>query len=154
MGYKIECSLSVIHAKNTKMDHIPKALAAVAVPLLELYKQQWGCKNCFAIERLIDADCDGKNLTVGIASGGKQGIRLGADGAVKHLVSLVKEKESLLYNFEDNTRLVLTKNNNAIMYTFEMPPGTKIVKIDNPLLSLYKTIDMDSSELDAIAELK
>lgn len=120
--------------------------------------------NCFIIDRLIDAECvDGKTLAIGI--NGKvnpdnilshQGIRLGQDGDIKRLVSFIRADNGFVYNFEDNTRLTLTKNEktNKIIYAFEMPGKTIVKEMDDRIMGMYKTIGMSSSELDRIAELK
>lgn len=120
--------------------------------------------NCFTIDRLIDADCiDGKTLSIGVNGNdkpenilSKQGIRLGQDGDIKRLVSFFKADNALVYNFEDNTKLTMTKNNatNKIMYSFETPGKTVVKEMDDKIVKLYKTISMSSSELDRIAELK
>lgn len=120
--------------------------------------------NCFIIDRLIDAECiDGKTLAIGI--NGKvnpdnilshQGIRLGQDGDIKRLVSFIRADNGFVYNFEDNTRLTLTKNEktNKIMYAFEMPGKTVVKEMDARIMGMYKTIGMSSAELDRIAQLK
>jgi len=119
--------------------------------------------NCFTIDRLIDADCAGKNLTIGVNSKvnpdnmlSHQGIRLGQDGEIKRLVSFVKADNALIYNFEENTRLTLSKDDksNKIIYSFETPGKTVVKEMDNKIWSMYKTIGMSSKELDRIAELK
>jgi hypothetical protein len=119
--------------------------------------------NCFTIDRLIDADCAGKNLSIGVNSKvnpdnmlSHQGIRLGQDGEIKRLVSFVKADNALIYNFEENTRLTLTKDDktNRIMYAFETPGRTVVKEMDSKVWSLYKTIGLSSKELDRIAELK
>jgi hypothetical protein len=119
--------------------------------------------NCFTIDRLIDADCAGKNLTIGVNSKvnpdnmlSHQGIRLGQDGEIKRLVSFVKADNALIYNFEENTRLTLSKDDksNKIIYAFETPGKTVVKEMDNKIWSMYKTIGMSSKELDRIAELK
>ncbi len=119
--------------------------------------------NCFTIDRLIDPDCAGKPLSIGVNSRvnpdnmlSHQGIRLGQDGEIKRLVSFVKADNALIYNFEENTRLTLSKNNNTnkIMYSFEMPNKTVVKEMDDRVVAMYKTIGMSSSELDRIAELK
>jgi hypothetical protein len=119
--------------------------------------------NCFTIDRLIDADCAGKNLSIGVNSHinpdnmlSHQGIRLGQDGEIKRLVSFVKADNALIYNFEENTRLTLTKDDKTkkIMYSFEMPGKTVVKEMDNRIWSMYKTIGMSSKELDKIFELK
>ena len=119
--------------------------------------------NCFTIDRLIDADCAGNNLSIGVNSKvnpdnmlSHQGIRLGQDGEIKRLVSFVKADNALIYNFEENTRLTLTKDNktNKIMYAFETPGKTVVKEMDDRVLKMYKTIGMSSKELDKIVELK
>jgi hypothetical protein len=119
--------------------------------------------NCFTIDRLIDADCAGKNLSIGVNGHinpdnmlSHQGIRLGQDGEIKRLVSFVKADNALIYNFEENTRLTLTKDDktNKIMYAFETPGKTVVKEMDSKVWSMYKTIGMSSKELDKIAELK
>jgi hypothetical protein len=120
--------------------------------------------NCFTIDRLIDANCvDGKTLAIGINGNdnpdnilSKQGIRLGQYGDIKRLVSFIKADNTLVYNFEDNTRLTLTKNdkNNKIIYSFETPGKTVVKEMDDLVFQMYKTIGMASSELDRIVELK
>lgn len=120
--------------------------------------------NCFTIDRLVDAECvEGKNLTIGVNSKvnpdnmlSHQGIRLGQDGDIKRLVSFIRADNALVYNFEDNTRLTLTKNenNNKIMYAFETPGKTIVKEMDDRIVGMYKTIGMSSLELDKIAELK
>ncbi len=157
------------------------ALAALGVGTLLVYKKHYDNRviinfiddatnhikkrydNCFTIDRLIDADCAGKNLTIGVNSKvnpdnilSHQGIRLGQDGEIKRLVSFVKADNALIYNFEENTRLTLTKDDktNKIMYAFEMPGKTVVKEMDNKVWSMYKTIGMSSKELDKIAELK
>lgn len=120
--------------------------------------------NCFTIDRLIDSDCiDGKTLAIGVNGRdkpenmlSKQGIRLGQDGDIKRLVSFIKADNALVYNFEDNTRLTMTKNDktNKIMYSFETPGKTVVKEMDDRIVRMYKTIEMSSSELDKIAELK
>jgi hypothetical protein len=119
--------------------------------------------NCFTIDRLIDADCAGKNLSIGINSHvnpdnmlSHQGIRLGQDGEIKRLVSFVKADNALIYNFEENTRLTLAKDDKTskIIYSFETPGKTVVKEMDDRVWKMYKTIGMSSKELDKIVELK
>lgn len=157
------------------------ALAAAGVGTLLVYKKHYDNRviinfiddasnvikrrynNCFTIDRLIDADCAGKNLTIGINGHttpdnilSNQGIRLGQDGDIKRLVSFVKADNALIYNFEENTRLTLSKDEktNKVRYSFEMPGKTIVKEMDEKVWSMYKTIGMSSKELDKIAELK
>lgn len=119
--------------------------------------------NCFTIDRLIDANCDGEILSVGINNNNidnknilsHQGIRLGQYGDIKRLVSCIKNENCIVYNFEDNTRLTLTKKeNNKIIYSFEMPGKTVVKEMDQRIVNMYKTIGMASTELDKMVELK
>ncbi len=119
--------------------------------------------NCFTIDRLIDANCDGKSLSIGVNGHvnpnnmlSHQGIRLGQDGEIKRLVSFVKADNAFVYNFEDNTRLTLSKDNKTkkIMYAFETPGKTVVKQMDDRIWSMYKTIGLSSKELDNIAMLK
>lgn len=119
--------------------------------------------NCFIIDRLIDPNCDGKPLSIGINTNqvplnlmSRQGIRLGEDGNIKHLVSFLKVNNGLVYNFEDNTNLTLTKNekSNKITYSFQTTGKTVVKEMDDSVINRFKTIGMDSKELDSIAELK
>ena len=118
--------------------------------------------NCFTIDRLIDSNCDGEVLSIGINGNNNpnnilsnQGIRLGQYGDIKRLISYIKTENGLVYNFEDNIRLTLTKKeNNKILYTFEMPGKIVVKEMDDQVVMMYKTIGMSSTELDRIAELK
>lgn len=119
--------------------------------------------NYFIIDRIIDADCDGKLLVVGIKGGdnlsnslSKQGIRWGNTGQIKRLVSFVQlDKDGLVYNFEDDYRLTLTKTtNNKIMYAFEMKDNVVIKEMNEAVMRSWKPISMSSTELDKICELK
>jgi hypothetical protein len=119
--------------------------------------------NCFTIDRLIDANCDGKSLAIGVNGHvnpnnilSHQGIRLGQDGEIKRLVAFVKADNALIYNFEGNTRLTLTKDDKTkkIMYAFETPEKIVVKQMDDRIWSMYKTIGLSSAELDKVAELK
>lgn len=118
--------------------------------------------NCFTIDRLIDTNCDGKILSVGVNGNidynnilSHQGIRLGQYGDIKRLVSCITTDNCIIYNFEDNTRLTLTKkDNNKIIYSFEMPGKTVVKEMDERIVNMYKTIGMASTELDKMVELK
>jgi hypothetical protein len=118
---------------------------------------------CFTIDRLIDVDCAGKSLTIGVNSKvnpdnmlSHQGIRLGQDGEIKRLVSFVKADNALIYNFEENTCLTLAKDDKTskIRYSFETPGKTVVKEMDDRVWKMYKPIGMSSKELDKIVELK
>lgn len=109
----------------------------------------------FIIDRLIDVDCNAKTLSVGISKHG-QGIRWGQDDRIRHLKSFCLLNQSgLQYNFEDDWCLIINKNlDGRLVYCFQT--GTDIIKraeIDT-LLTTWKSISMNSVELDKISELK
>ena len=129
----------------------------VVKPLKDKYN------DCFTIDRIIDSDCDGKSLVIGVNPNishinilSNQGIRYGKDGKVKHLTSFVRADNGLIYGFEDSTKLTLIKDTqtNKIMYSFETPEKTVVKEMDDKIVQMYKTISFKSKELDAIAELK
>ena len=86
--------------------------------------------NHFIIDRIIDGDCLGKPLFIGVHkdpiksnSISSQGIRLGEDGEIKRLISFRNESNKLIYTFEDNTGLNLSVKDGT--YTYIAP--TEIV---------------------------
>lgn len=118
--------------------------------------------NCFIIDRLIDADCAGKVLSIGVSGNANpnnilsnQGIRWGQDGQIKRLVSCSKVDNGLIYEFEDNYRLILSKTDkNKIIYSFLTDNNINVKEIEDKILNYWKIISMNSSELDRIVELK
>ena len=84
--------------------------------------------NYFRINRLIDSDCSGKEVSIGVNP----------------------QKNP------DNTSLILAKNDktNKILYSFETPKNTVVKEMDDRIWPMYKTIGLSSNELDKIAELK
>jgi predicted Zn-dependent peptidase len=130
---------------------------SVDKPVREKYKE------CFTIDRIIDPDCDGKSLVIGVNPDtspinilSHQGIRHGEGGEIKHLTSFVRADNGLIYGFEGSTKLTLTKDKqtNKIMYSFETPEKTVVKEMDDIVVQKFKTISFRSKELDAIAELK
>jgi hypothetical protein len=119
--------------------------------------------NYFIIDRLLDNDCNGKILSLGINGNsnpnnilGSQCIRIGDDGDINRLISFIKTDNNLVYNFENNVSLVLYKNNlGKIIYSLKMGEDQVIVKeINETIIKMYKPISMASDELDAIVELQ
>lgn len=112
--------------------------------------------NYFKIDRLIDNNCNGKILKIGINGNNNdecQGIRYGDDD-IKFLKSFIKNNDELIYEFEDNYILKITKINNKLMYTFQKPGELIIKNIPEIFIKNFKTINMASTELDRIFELK
>lgn len=118
--------------------------------------------NCFTIDRIIDADCNGKLLSIGVNNHknpnnilSSQGIRWGQDGEIKRLVSFAKVDNGLIYNFEDNYRLTLNKTDkNKIIYSFEINNNVIVKEMTEIIRNSLKPISMSSTELDKIVELK
>jgi hypothetical protein len=118
--------------------------------------------NYFTIDRLIDADCQGKVLSVGVINNvnsnsilNYQGIRWGEDGQIKRLISSVKINNGLIYIFEDNYTLTLNRNDkNKIIYSFHTENDVIVKELDDKVVKYWKRISLNSSELDRIAELK
>ena len=115
----------------------------------------------FTIDRLIDGDCNGKTLTIGINGHNNpdnslsyQGIRWGQDGQIKRLVSFSKTDDGLIYNFEDNYKLTLNKINNKIIYSFEYENNLVVKEMPNIIIKSWKPISLTSTEFDKITELK
>ena len=96
----------------------------------------------------------GKNNPNNIIS--NQGIKLGEFSKIKRLNSFYKVDNGLVYNFEENTSLILTKKpeTNKVMFAFQTPEKTIVKEMNENILKNFKTIGMSSSELDKIAELK
>jgi hypothetical protein len=133
-------------------------------------EQQLRNPTCFTIDRILDSDCKGKTLTIGAHSYGDpnlplsgQGIRHGDNEPIKRLLEFKKaaDGKTLNYLFENNTRLsVMKAEKGDVRYTFETPQGGRappifVAKAMDPLLVRnFKSIGMNSAELDAIAELR
>jgi hypothetical protein len=108
--------------------------------------------NHFIIDRIIDGDCLGKPLFIGIHKDpinsntvSSQGIRLGEDGEIKRLISFKNSSNKLTYTFEDDTTLTFSPKDGT--YTYKM--HTQEVADKKCDISKYKPISMDlSSEFD------
>ncbi len=117
--------------------------------------------NCFLVDRLIDSNCNGSTLHIGIS--GKvnpnnifshQGIRLGQNGKIRKLISCVKVNNGVILEFEDNIKLIIVKNDKKeIIYTLSKPEVQVTKEISQQILSIYKPIGMSSTELDSIADI-
>jgi hypothetical protein len=106
--------------------------------------------NHFIIDRIIDGDCMGKPLFIGVHkdpiasnSVSSQGIRLGEKGEIKRLISFKQEPNELRYRFEDNISLIFSVKDGINTYTYISPTQTVVDKKFN--IDGYKTIGMGSS---------
>jgi hypothetical protein len=120
-------------------------------------------KDCFTIDRIIDADCNGHSLVIGVNPNidhnnilSHQGIRYGKDGEIKRLTSFIRADNGLVYSFEGTQKLTLTKDNETrkIRYSYETPENTVVKEMDDYIVKMFKPVAFHSKELDAIAELK
>jgi hypothetical protein len=117
----------------------------------------------FLIDRILIANVEplkGKNIVVGVTGQhdpqnvlSHQGIRI-ADGSIQKLLSASKTQNGLSYDFEDNTKLVFMKKNEGIVYSLQSFEHAIVGVMDPILISNYKTIGLNSEELDMIHELK
>jgi hypothetical protein len=108
----------------------------------------------FRIDRIIDGSAENnmKPVTIGIIKNGQQGIRIGEYGEPINILKGFEKKENeLQYKFENDVEMYLTrKTDNAIEYEINSPYH----KQKGYLRGEYKTISMESSELDEIEGLQ
>jgi len=113
----------------------------------------------FIFERVID----GENLIyIGVLNGKKtnmlstQGIRFGNNGKIKRLLKFNENKDSLNYEFEEDTSLSLIKrNNNFIIINYkDCISEINIIKpMESIIKDFYKPINFGSSyEFDKICD--
>ena len=112
-------------------------------------------KPCFyLIHRVLDADCDGKILRIGVFNDGKQGISIEKDKLQpKGFITHFKDVGKLVYHFEDRHQLTVFIQDNDIWYTLYTPDTNITKRLDRYIVEHYKTMDFDSKELDLIMEL-
>jgi len=124
---------------------------------------------CFSIDRILDADCKGRTLAIGVHSKGdpalplsNQGLRHGDGQPIRRLLKFERSPDgkALHYTFEEGARLSIIPNKTQkgeVVYSLDLPvpPYTVIAKTIDPIvLRNFKPIGMNSAELDAIAELR
>jgi hypothetical protein len=73
------------------------------------------------------------------------------NGPLKSLVSFTETQNSLIYNFEDNTKLQLTKRENDIVYHIKTEDIEYTSNVNPVVRNHWKTISLASEELDKIA---
>ncbi len=81
---------------------------------------------------------------------GKQVIRVN-DGSLKPLVSFTETNNSLIYDFEDNVKLQLTKRDDDIVYHIKTNDIDHTSLVNPSIRKNWKTISLTSNELDKIA---
>lgn len=115
--------------------------------------------NTFTIHRVVDENCMGKVLSVGV-NGFKnpnyQGIRLGDDSQIHKLVKFTKTENKLTYEFENNLTLIIyMTEKKELLYSLETNNESVEMKdIDNKVRESWKTISMTSNELDELLQLQ
>lgn len=108
-------------------------------------------------DRLIDAE---NNIYIGIVSKNQsnpyssQAIRIGIDGKLKRLEKFIELDNNLIFEYEDNTTMTLSKKNNDIIINVKEPDtSTNIIKpMDQITRKIYKDISWKtmSDEYDKI----
>jgi hypothetical protein len=108
----------------------------------------------FRIDRIIDGSAENnmKPITIGIMRNGYQGIRIGEYGdPINVLKALEKKENELEYKFENDVEMrVALNSDNTIKYEINSPHH----KQKGYLRGEYKTISMESRELDEIEGLQ
>jgi hypothetical protein len=110
--------------------------------------------DAFLIHRVLDGDCSGCVLSVGVhAHTGRQGIRWGDDGRV-HLLTCANrdDAERLVYEFEGDVQLTLMHGSPAgrSMYQFDSPEICITKEFDDVVVRTFKPISFNSVDLDAM----
>lgn len=122
----------------------------------EAYPKKKKLGEYFSFERIIDGDCQGKAIIIGMTPCGDSlcdGIRIGIGNPIARLVSQsVGPDGALTFNFEGNIQLIIHKGPmiDTIYYTLI----TSELRVQKPFTNGYKTIVVAKSEFDKIAELK
>lgn len=122
-----------------------------------LKMDRWG--ETLKKDRLIDGE---NGVYIGIVSKSKlnpyssQAIRIGVDGKLKRLEKFIELDNNLIYEYEDNTTMTLSKKNNDIVINIKEPAtSTNIVKpMDNVVRGMFKEIKWNtmSDEYDKISK--
>ena len=124
-------------------------------------------KDQFKIERILAGNCDflpetadaDRNIRVGITSNkddplnplGRQAIKIGNSDAFR-LHSFTATPEQITYVFDKNVQLSIMKRRDSVVYSLKTPELDITREIDPTIRRLFKTIDMDSAEIDRMKE--
>jgi hypothetical protein len=119
-------------------------------------------KNTFTIDRIIDADCFGQVLYIGVngyENPNFQGIRLGGEGEIYKLLKCTRYENKLQYEFENNITLFIYMTEQKDLYYSLEFVGTHHILIENKVIDnkvreSWKTISMGSKDLDELLQLK
>lgn len=138
--------------------YIYSAFSIIITVSFYLFKQilKPPSKDYFHISNVIDTDCNGEILEIGVHGFKKynnvlsnQGIRIGNNN-INCLISFSKCNNSLIYEFENDIRLTLIKNKNNIMYSLKNTDNIIVKYINKNIWNMKKTINMNSLEIDEI----
>lgn len=124
-------------------------------------------KDQFKMERILAGNCDflpetadkDRNIRVGIISNkdeplnplGRQAIKIGNSDAFK-LHSFTATPEQITYIFDKNVQLSIMKRRDSVVYNLKTPELDVTREIDPTIRRLFKTIDLDSAEIDRMKE--
>lgn len=136
---------------------IASIITIVGIYLLK-HKSTPQLRDYFHISNMIDTDCNGDCLEMGVHGFknpnnilSNQGIRIGNNN-INCLISFSKSNNSLIYEFENDIQLVLIKNenNNDIIYSLKTPDRTIVKYINKDIWNIRRSIKMNSAEIDEI----
>lgn len=121
--------------------------------------------NSLKMERIIAGNCDflpesqERNIRIGIATNhedpsnplGRQVIKIGDQGPFR-LHAFSSSPEQLTFAFEKNVHLTIMKRRGSVLYNIKTNDLDITREIDEPIRKMFKTMDLDSQELDKIKE--
>lgn len=107
-------------------------------------------QNHLVIERILDANCNGYELRVGVDNKGVQSISV-RPGELKRLLDFKQSSNSLQYEFEDSVLLSIKRDDGGqLYYKLIYPDGV----VEKPIQISYKPIYAFSTNLDHIYGLE
>jgi hypothetical protein len=121
--------------------------------------------NPLKMERIIAGNCDflpesqERNIRIGIATNhedpsnplGRQVIKIGDQGPFR-LHAFSSSPDQIMYAFEKNVHLTIMKRRGSVLYNLKTDELDITREIDEPIRKMFKTMDLDSQELDKIKE--
>jgi hypothetical protein len=134
---------------------VPTVAIGVGAYYLLKYSDNNSYSNSFTIDRIVDDDCMDNVLYIGV-NGNGQGMRIGLFGKIKKLLHFEKDEDKLVYTFEDRHILTIhLTEKEDLMYSLESPKiKVEYKHIHNSIRYAWKTISLNSTELDELLKLK
>lgn len=109
---------------------------------------------CLKYDRLIDGE---NKIYIGIVAKkplhnlySSQAIRIGEYGKLKRLENFIETPNSLIFKYESNTSMILSKRENDIIINIEeMDTNLKIIKpMDSIVKQIFKPIKFGNSSIE------